>query len=69
MVAGCGPVEKSAGREARRPPRPAFSYGLFSTHFKARKAASIFAAAVQPLSSGVPAPRNPGSIWPGWISA
>ena len=25
VVAGNGPVEKSAGREARRPPRPALS--------------------------------------------
>lgn len=26
---------KNAGRRASRPPRPALSYGLFSTHFKA----------------------------------
>ena len=29
----------------------------------------IFSAAVQPLSSGASAPRNPGSIWPGWTLA
>src|SRR5699024_12598647 len=35
----------------------------------ARPKTGIFAAAVRPLSSGASAPRNPGSIWPGWTSA
>ena len=34
-----------------------------------RPKTGIYSAAVPPLSSGALAPRNPGSIWPGWTSA